>query len=383
MVVKSRGYGKTWLTALCCIAVGVLYPGSLIAVVSGTAEQATLIVKKIQDYFIRNPEIMREIQADSHRPVQLSRNKGICTLKNGSKIESFSVGTMRGNRAKIVVIDESPEVKADDLDAVIAPVKNTKRDICHQRGIADYPSKTVSITSACLKSNYFYAMFIQALREFSKGSTSNFACALDYRSAARVGITDMEFFLKEQKKMPEAKFAMEYGSFFVGAESGSMFPYSLTESCRTLKQVEIAQPAKSTSDYVMGVDLATSGASNADNAVICVVKLVEMESGGYLKKMVYMRSYHGKRLDTLAEEVRRTYVRFPNVTRIVFDHRGLGDAFPQFLSQPWIDQATGKEYPPWTLDDERTIIHNAVPLLRSVKANPTINQQLVSCLRVV
>ena len=58
---------------------GVLYPGSLLAVVSGTAEQATLIVKKIQDYFIRNPEIMREIQCDSHRAVQLSRNKGICT----------------------------------------------------------------------------------------------------------------------------------------------------------------------------------------------------------------------------------------------------------------------------------------------------------------
>ena len=177
MVVKSRGYGKTWLTALCCIAMGVLYPGSLIAVVSGTAEQATLIVKKIQDYFIRNPEIMREIQCDGHRPVQLSRNKGICTLKNGSKIESYSVGTMRGNRAKIMVIDESPEVKADDLDAVIGPVRNTKRDICHQRGIADYPSKTISITSACLKSNYFYSMFVSALRDFAKGSTGSFACA--------------------------------------------------------------------------------------------------------------------------------------------------------------------------------------------------------------
>ena len=212
MVVKSRGYGKTWLTALCCIAMGVLYPGSLIAVVSGTAEQATLIVKKIQDYFIHNPEIMREIQCDGHRPVQLSRNKGVCTLKNGSKIESYSVGTMRGNRAKIMVIDESPEVKADDLDAVIGPVRNTKRDICHQRGIADYPSKTISITSACLKSNYFYSMFVSALRDFAKGSRGSFACALDYRSAARVGITDMEFFRKEQRKMPEAKFAMEYGS---------------------------------------------------------------------------------------------------------------------------------------------------------------------------
>ena len=382
MVVKSRGYGKTWLTALCCIAMGVLYPGSLIAVVSGTAEQATLIVKKIQDYFIRNPEIMREIQCDGHRPVQLSRNKGICTLKNGSKIESYSVGTMRGNRAKIMVIDESPEVKADDLDAVIGPVRNTKRDICHQRGIADYPSKTISITSACLKSNYFYSMFVSALRDFAKGSTGSFACALDYRSAARVGITDMEFFQKEQRKMPEAKFAMEYGSIFVGAESGSMFPYDLTEGCRTLRQVEYAQPSGSSSDYVIGVDLATSTDRNADNAVICVVKLADMENGAYLKKLVYLRSYHGKRLDALAEEVRRTFSRFPRTTRIVFDHRGLGDAFPQFLAQPWIDPESGKEYPPWTLDDERTIIHNAVPILRSVKASAQINQQLVSCLRV-
>ena len=382
MVVKSRGYGKTWLTALCCIAMGVLYPGSLIAVVSGTAEQATLIVKKIQDYFIRNPEIMREIQCDGHRPVQLSRNKGVCTLKNGSKIESYSVGTMRGNRAKIMVIDESPEVKADDLDAVIGPVRNTKRDICHQRGIADYPSKTISITSACLKSNYFYAMFISALRDFAKGSTGNFACALDYRSAARVGITDMEFFRKEQRKMPEAKFAMEYGSVFVGAESGSMFPYDLTEGCRTLRQVEYAQPSGSSSDYVIGVDLATSTDRKADNAVICVIKLADMENGAYLKKLVYLRSYHGKRLDALAEEVRRTFSRFPRTTRIVFDHRGLGDAFPQFLAQPWIDPESGKEYPPWTLDDERTIIHNAVPILRSVKASAQINQQRASCLRV-
>ena len=382
MVVKSRGYGKTWLTALCCIAMGVLYPGSLIAVVSGTAEQATLIVKKIQDYFIRNPEIMREIQCDGHRPVQLSRNKGVCTLKNGSKIESYSVGTMRGNRAKIMVIDESPEVKADDLDAVIGPVRNTKRDICHQRGIADYPSKTISITSACLKSNYFYAMFVSALRDFAKGSTGSFACALDYRSAARVGITDMEFFRKEQRKMPEAKFAIEYGSIFVGAESGSMFPYDLTEGCRTLRQVEYAQPSGSSSDYVIGVDLATSTDRKADNAVICVVKLADMENGAYLKKLVYLRSYHGKRLDALAEEVRRTFSRFPRTTRIVFDHRGLGDAFPQFLAQPWIDPESGKEYPPWTLDDERTIIHNAVPILRSVKASAQINQQLVSCLRV-
>lgn len=95
-----------------------------------------------------------------------------------------------------------------------------------------------------------------------------------------------------------------------------------------------------------------------------------------------MRSYHGKRLDALADEVRKTYTRFPRITRIVFDHRGLGDAFPEFLAQPWIDPESGKEYPPWTLDDEKSNIHNAVPLLRSVKASAQINQQMISCLRV-
>lgn len=360
---------------------GILYPGTHIAVVSGTAEQATLVVKKINDFFLSNPEVFREIRADGHRPVQLSRAKGICTLKNGSKIESFSVGTMRGNRAKIIVIDESPEVKNDDLDAIIAPVKNTKRAVCHEKGLADFASKTVSITSACLKSNYFYSMFTQALRDFGRGDMTAFACALDYKSAARVGITDMVFFDSERKKMPESKYSMEYGSIFVGAESNSVFPYDLTETCRTLKQVEYAMPKGSSSEYVMGVDLATSSTKVADNAVITVLKLIEHEDGSYGKRLVYIRSYHGKRLDALADEVRLTYSRFPKIVKIVFDHTGLGDAFPQFLSQPWVGP-DGKELSPFVLDDERSIIHNAMPILRSVKANVQINQQLVSCLRI-
>lgn len=207
--------------------------------------------------------------------MQLSRNKGIVTLKNGSKIESYSMGTMRGSRAKIIVIDEAPEVKHDDVDAVVSPVKNTKRDVCHQLGIPDYPSKTIAITSACLKSNYFYSMFVGALREMAHRNPEAFACALDYKSAVRVGITDLDYFISEKKKMPDSKFQMEYGSIFVGAEAGSLFPYDLTETCRTLRTIEYAMPRKGVSDYVMGVDLATSSDKQADNAVISVIKLIE------------------------------------------------------------------------------------------------------------
>lgn len=304
--VQSRGFGKTWLTAICCIAMGVLYPGSLIAVISGTAEQATLVPKKIDTYFAKNPEVLREIDmTNSKNPVQIAVNKGICRLKNGSRIESYSLGTFRGNRAKIIVIDEAPEVKQEDLEAIAKPVRNTTRDNCIQYGIPDYTSKIVSITSACLKSNYFYSAFVDTLKLMAAGDKSCFACALDYRAAARVGITQMDFFMKEKRDLPEAKFAMEYGSIFVGAETGSVFPYELTERCRKLTAVETAMPARSSADYVMGVDLATSSAKHADNAVITVIKLVECENGGYIKKLVFIRSFHGKRLDALAIEVRK------------------------------------------------------------------------------
>lgn len=380
--VQSRGFGKTWITAICCQAMAVLYPGSLIAVISGTAEQATLVLKKIDDYFVRNPDIMREIDANGHNPVQLTRNKGICRLKNGSKIESYSLGTFRGNRAKIIVIDEAPEVKKDDLQAIAKPVRNTTRDNCIQLGIDDYTSKMISITSACLKSNYFFEAFVDTQKKISKNNLDCFACALDYKSAARVGITPLSYFLKEKEEMPEAKFLMEYGSIFVGAEAGSVFPYELTERCRTLKDVEVAMPAKSTADYIMSVDLATSSAKYADNATIMIIKLIECENGSYIKRLVNIRSYHGRRLDALANEVRKHLVKFPNVSKVVFDHRGLGDAFPQFLNQPWIDPETNKEYPPLVLDNEKSIIHNAVPLLRPVIANNLLNMQMVSATTV-
>lgn len=95
-----------------------------------------------------------------------------------------------------------------------------------------------------------------------------------------------------------------------------------------------------------------------------------------------MRSYHGKRLDALAVEVRKLLVKFPNTDKIVFDHRGLGDAFPQFLSQPWTDPETNKEYPPLVIDTEASMIRNALPILRPIIASVSINQQMISAMTI-
>lgn len=381
--VQSRGYGKSWLVSICCIAMAVLYPGSLIAVISGTAEQAVLVLRKIDDYFAHNPDVLREIDCSKHnRPVMLNTHKGICEFKNGSKIESFSLGTFRGHRCKVLVVDEAPEVKKEDLEAIARPVRNYTREWCVQAGVQDYPSKMCSITSACLKSNYFFNIFTGTLKRMAQGDDNVFAFALNYESAARVGISPMSFFEEERRVMDETKFAMEYDSIFIGAEANSVFPYELTERRRTLKTIEVAQPAKSTVEYVMSLDIATSSASNADNAVLTTAKLVELEDGNYLKQVVRIQSFHGKRLDGLATEVRKNLVRFPNTIKVIVDCRGVGDAFPQFMSKPWTDPDTGKEYPPLVCDTERSNIDNAVPLIHPFIANNLLNNQMVSCLTI-
>lgn len=380
--VNSRGAGKTWLLALIAHAMCVLYPGTFVAVVSGTAEQATLVLEKLEQ-MLNNPAILRELDTSMGRkPVTVNQSKGKAVFKNGSKIESYSIRSIRGRRAKIVIVDEAPLAKANELDSAVSPIKNFRRDVCHSHGIRDYKSKVFNISSACEKSNHFYDETLRIVREMGSGSKESFAIALDWRAAVREGITDLEYFEAERKRMPQSKFDMEYGSIFLGEEANSMFPYSIIEACRTMGDVELVMPKGSGSSYVMGVDIATSSARSADNSVISVVKLFEHSDGSIGMKMVYMRSYKGQGLDLLAREVRRTYVRFPGMQKIVFDQRGLGDSFPKFLDEPWVDPSSGKEYPPFVLDDERSISSTALPILRSVKATVAINQSLATSLRV-
>lgn len=295
-VVKSRGYGKSWLIAICSVAMCILYPGTLAGVVSGTARQAAIVLEKISTYFINYEAILYEIDCEGHAPVQRERDKLVCRFKNGSKIESYTLKSMRGQRLKILVNDEAPEVKESEWNAIASPVKNTKRDICHQYDLKDYPSKTVSITSACLKSNYFFKDFLLTLKEMRAGNPEYFACALDYLSAIRVGITDMEFFEEERRRLPDSVFAMEYGSCFVGEEADSLFPYDLTETCRTLRHVETRMPKGGKSEYIISVDIAMSARKEADNTVVSVIKLAPRVDGTIMKKVVYIRSYHGQKM---------------------------------------------------------------------------------------
>lgn len=383
-VVQSRGSGKTWLIALCAFTMCVLYPGTIVGVCSGTAMQATIVLQKLKMLADQNPNIANEISASNAKSlVQLAKDKGKCTLKNGSFIESFSIDSMRGLRLKIAIIDESPEVDQESQDAIVSPTKNYRREISFNYDFPDYSSKTVNITSACEKSNSFYNDFVRVCREMAKGTPGAFACALDYRAAAANGITDMDFFIKEKERMPDLTFQMEYGSKFVGANSNSALPFTLTTPCRTLEKIEMEQPKNSKSRYVICADIATSTAKGSDNSIVIVIKFTERADGSFVRKVVNIRSYNGKPLDFLANEIRKMYhLRFPNTEKIVYDARGVGDSLDRFFDQEWVDPITGKEYPPLVVDDEPLTNPDAQQILHPFRAVNTLNQRIYTNLRV-
>lgn len=383
-IVQSRGSGKTWLTAVCCNAICCLYPGTIVAVCSGTAAQATLVLRKLKLLSEQNQNIANELVANNVRNlVQLSKDKGKATYKNGSSIESFAIESMRGLRAKIIVVDECPEVDQKTQDAIVSPIKNYRREISFNYGFKDYASKTINITSACEKTNSFYNEFVRVVREMAKGTPGAFACALDYNAAAANGITDMAYFMKEKERMPALVFDMEYGSKFIGETTNSVLPYELTQTCRTLSKVELAQPKNSKSRYVISLDIATSEAKGADNSIISVIKFTERADGSFAKKLVHIRSFHGKGLDVLSEELRQLYhLKFPNTEKIVYDARGLGDSLDKFFDKEWVDPMTGKEYPPLVVDDTANYNAAAMPILHPFRAVNTLNQRIFANLRV-
>lgn len=58
--------------------------------------------------------------------------------------------------------------------------------------------------------------------------------------------------------------------------------------------METQQPKGGTSKYVISLDIATSDSDNADNAIITVIKIIEKSDGTFSKKVVQIKSFHGK-----------------------------------------------------------------------------------------
>ena len=96
--IASRGMGKTFITAIFSCVRCILYPGSKVALTSGTRGQALQILEKIQTELIpRSPNLKNEID---FKETKFSGQDAKIMFKNGSYIKVVTAAdSARGNRA--------------------------------------------------------------------------------------------------------------------------------------------------------------------------------------------------------------------------------------------------------------------------------------------
>jgi hypothetical protein len=213
------------------------------------------------------------------------------------------------------------------------------------------------------------------------GDTNKFACALNYKTGIRYGIIEEDFVEAQKSMMPITHWQMEWNAKFIGSTEGSYFPYDVTEPCRRLETIEIAQPKASKSRYILSCDIATSASTYADNACMLVCKIIEKPDGTFLKYLVNIRSFHGCQLEVLANHIREICSRFPNIEKVIVDVNALGEGIVSLLNTPYVDD-NNKEYPPFVPDTSERVIGNALPIIRCVRADNKFNGRMATATKI-
>jgi hypothetical protein len=374
--IESRSFGKTWKMAWILSALAILYSDNRILVVSGNVSQAMLVANYIRDISAKNEALAREINL----PVKISKDGATIKFKNNSTIICKAMEkdgkNIVGLREKIIYIDESWLIKSTVIQKALRPMLSYTRDVAREQNFEDFDSKLFETSSAYLKTCDMYKRFVATVEDMKNGNMNKFACALNYEAGIRTGIIKKEFVEEEKSNMLESIFDMEWGAKFIGNQNGSFFPYDLTEPCRNMPTIELKQPARSKSRYILSLDVATSEADGADLASIVVVKFVEKNDGTFHKYVVYIRTFHGYSQEKLAEEVRKTCLRFSNIESTIIDGNAIGEGVVSLLNFPYV--CDNVEYKPFVRDDIGYTGNNAIPIIRFFRGSNDINNRMVT-----
>lgn len=376
---ETRGGGKTWKMATILSALAILYPDSPILVVSKNVGQALLTLNYIEKLADSTPNLKREIIY----PIKIQQDYGLLKFKNGSVIKVKAMGNngdgLRGERAKVIFIDEGVLITTQIFEKVLRPILNYKRPVWWNLRdtmpeFEDYPSKLIEASSAFLRSCDYYNRGVDIAKTIMNGSDNNFLCCISYKTCERLGMIDPEKIEMDKATMSKDVFDMEYGCLFLGAVKGAFYPYDLVEPCRVMETVELKQPTGSKSRYVMGLDIANSDKKQADKTAIAIIKFNEKSPGSFSKQLVFMRTYKGYNLRMIAEEVRKYCVRFPNLEKIVIDINGVGRGISSILGDTYVDPETNKEYPPLIPDTTlNSSIGTGLAVIREYIGNNNMN----------
>ena len=399
--------GKTWSISLYCVVRCILYPGTTIVVASGTKGQASEVITKIVDDFMKNYSWGSENLRMEISEYSTSINNAYVRFHNGSVIKVVaSNDNARHNRANIIVVDEYRMVDLNTINTVLrkfltAPrspgyLSNPKYKHLQERNCEIYMS------SAWFTSHWSFDKLKAYCANMLDDTKKYFCCGLPYQLAIKENLLSRKQVEDEMSEsdFDEFSFKIEMETLWHSDSDGSFFRYDDISKTRTLK--ECLYPLKIYKNYptkfkipelelnehrILSVDVAllASKKHNNDASALIINRAFSTANNDYINNIVFVETHEGLTTDELGLIIMRTFYQF-KCTELVLDTNGNGLGIFDYIIKPHFDPEYNVEYEPITCVNDsnmadRCKFKTAKKCVWSIKATAEFNTKSATGLR--
>lgn len=404
MLIASRGIGKTWLSALYCVVICILRPGTKIVACSGVKSQGVAIIEKIDKEFLKaygwgSANLRNEISF-----ISTGVNNAGVEFKNGSFIKIVtSNSNARSNRANLILVDEFRMVDPDVINTVLRRFLTAPR----HPGYLDNPkyahlterNMEMYLSSAWYKSHWSYEKFKSYFANMLDSTKKYFVCCLGYQLAIKEGLLSREQIMDEKMEadFDEVAFSIEMESMFYGDSDGAFYRYDDIEKCRKIKNAYLPLemyekrglniPELSPNERrIMSVDVALMATrKHANDATAIEINVCIPNGNSYNSNIVYVETFEGMTTDELGIVIMKYFYKY-KCTDLVLDCQGNGLGVYDTIIKPQYNPETGETYQAMTSCNnsemaERCKIRNANKVVWCIKATADFNSNVATLLR--
>lgn len=373
----SRGLGKTWLTAIFCVIICILKPGTKIIIAAGQKGQAMKIVtEKIPELISQSKTGMLKREIKGSIKTSMNTDDPNVEFMNGSwiKVVAATDGA-RSARANLLILDEfrmiKPEIYKNVLRRFLAssrqPSYLEKPEYKNKQEYLER-NKEIFLTSAFYKFNWSYERFKVFVKSMVNGK-KYFVCGFPYQIAIKENLTNKEQLMDElaEDDIDEIGWTMEMDTLFFGESEKAYFKTEEIQNVKVLpfpiykKEIStfisnkrIASVKKSESEIrILSCDIALLGGDANDSSVFTLLSAKRNKNGiRYRREVLNIESHQGLHPETQALKIRRLFDDF-ECDYIVLDRQGNGISVYAYLCRKLYDNERKKEYTPFYSMNEK------------------------------
>jgi len=402
VAICSRASAKSFIVAVFVVARSILYPGLETVIAATTKDQAGRIIKKKVQWIYDNSEMARaEITK-----ITANNNVYECLFRNGSimSVVAANEGAL-GARCNDLIIDEYAKMDKATLDNILKPFlipRQTPFGMKDEYKKLSEPVRIYYISSCWYVSEWWYKTALAIAKTMAEGKAAGFF-ATDFCTTLKHQLKTIQ--QMEDEKRDNIAFDMQYGNIPGNSTENAYYPIgffkrTLQKAFYPLRKEDYGlaknNPLKSPFDIprvageirIMGVDIATRGASQNDNSITSCIRLVPTKKG-YARSLVYMESSHGENGIIQANRIKELWYWFGADGGISMDVAQAGAVLFDSLSAPYYHEQLDKQLPAFTIMDipeieqkikdefkQRTLGINALPVIYPISGNPTLNTDI-------